>query len=38
MIRVMDLAGCLQIDLEVAIASKMTYNKTREHRHGGKKA
>lgn len=36
MIRTMDLATALGIDLEVEIARKHEYNKTRSHRHGGK--
>lgn len=36
LIRVFDLAGALGIDLEDAVQSKMAYNKTRPHRHGGK--
>jgi NTP pyrophosphatase (non-canonical NTP hydrolase) len=35
-IRVFDLAGAMEIDLEGAIQRKMAYNKTRAHRHGGK--
>lgn len=35
-IRCMDLAGALGIDLEQAIADKVAYNATRKHRHGGR--
>ena len=38
MIRIMDLAGYLDIDLEELIEKKMSYNETRPYRHGGKKA
>lgn len=37
-IRVMDLAGFLGIDLERAVREKNEHNRTRAHRHGGKKA
>ena len=37
-IRVMDLAGRFDVDLEHIIALKHEYNKTRPHRHGGKLA
>lgn len=37
MIRVMDLAGYLQIDLETEIAQKMLYNIGRPYKHGGKR-
>ena len=35
-IRVFDLCGSREIDLESAISKKMEYNKTRPHKHGGK--
>lgn len=35
-IRVFDLAGALNIDLEEVILRKMAYNETRPYRHGGK--
>lgn len=35
-IRVADMAGALEIDLEAAIAAKLDYNRTRSRRHGGK--
>jgi NTP pyrophosphatase (non-canonical NTP hydrolase) len=34
MIRVMDLAGYMKIDLEKQIELKMKYNSLREHKHG----
>jgi NTP pyrophosphatase (non-canonical NTP hydrolase) len=37
MIRLADLAGYLNIDLETEIAEKMAFNATRSHRHGGKR-
>lgn len=35
-IRVMDFAGWVGIDLESAIAEKHAFNETRPHKHGGK--
>lgn len=35
-IRLFDLCGALNIDLERAIKVKMTYNQLRPYRHGGK--
>lgn len=35
-IRILDFCGKEKIDLEKAIETKMAYNKTRPHRHGGK--
>jgi len=37
-IRIADLCGYIKIDLESAIETKMAYNRTRPHRHGGKRA
>jgi NTP pyrophosphatase (non-canonical NTP hydrolase) len=37
-IRALDLAGALGIDIEAAVAMKHRYNMTRPHRHGGKLA
>lgn len=37
-IRIADLCGYLQIDLEAVLTEKMAYNATRPFRHGGKKA
>lgn len=36
-IRLMDLCGKYDIDIESAVKMKMEFNKTRPHRHGGKK-
>lgn len=36
-IRVFDYCGYSGIDLQAAIEKKMAYNKTRPHKHGGKK-
>lgn len=36
-IRIMDLCGALNIDLEEAVALKHEYNKTRPYRHGNKR-
>lgn len=36
MIRIGNMAGFYGFDLEEAIRLKLEYNKTREHRHGGK--
>lgn len=36
-IRVFDLCGSMNIDLEKAIKEKMEYNKSRTYKHGGKK-
>jgi NTP pyrophosphatase (non-canonical NTP hydrolase) len=35
-IRIMDLCGALNIDLEKEILRKMEYNLSRSHKHGGK--
>lgn len=35
-IRVFDLCGWMNLDLEKAIREKMEYNKTRSYKHGGK--
>ena len=37
-IRICDLAGYLEIDLEKAIKEKISYNKGRSYRHGSKRA
>ena len=36
-IRVADLAGMFDIDLDEAVQQKMDFNKNRPHKHGGKK-
>lgn len=36
LIRVGDLAWLAGVDLEGAVSKKMAYNKTRQHRHGGR--
>lgn len=38
LIRCLDLAGYLKIDIDKVVRQKMDYNKTRPYRHGGKKA
>lgn len=35
-IRALDFCGAYGIDIESAVNRKMSYNKTRPHRHGGK--
>jgi hypothetical protein len=35
-IRIFDLCGSMNLNLEKAILEKMEYNKTREYKHGGK--
>ena len=37
-IRVLDVCGALNIDIEEAVRLKMAYNETRPNRHGGKLA
>lgn len=37
LIRIADLCGRYEIDLEGALRKKLDYNKTRPYRHGGKK-
>jgi NTP pyrophosphatase (non-canonical NTP hydrolase) len=36
-IRLLDICGYFNIDLEAALIEKMTYNEKRPYRHGGKK-
>lgn len=36
MIRIADLCGALNLDLEGAIQAKLAYNETRSYKHGGK--
>jgi NTP pyrophosphatase (non-canonical NTP hydrolase) len=36
-IRVFDFCGAKDIDLQAAILKKMEYNKSRPHKHGGKR-
>lgn len=36
-IRIANMCGYYGIDLEAAIKTKMDYNKTRSHKHGGKR-
>ena len=38
MIRLFDLAGYLEIDLDSAVEAKMKFNRGRAYRHGGKAA
>lgn len=38
LIRICDLAGFVGCDLEAAVYTKHAFNKTRPHRHGGKRA
>lgn len=38
LIRIFDLCGHYDIDLEAALVKKMEYNKSRPYRHGNKKA
>jgi NTP pyrophosphatase (non-canonical NTP hydrolase) len=38
MIRIFDLAGYLEIDLDSAVEAKMKFNRQRSYRHGGKAA
>ena len=38
MIRLFDLAGYLRIDIDDAVDTKIAFNETRPHRHGGKLA
>jgi NTP pyrophosphatase (non-canonical NTP hydrolase) len=37
LIRLLDTCGRYEIDLELEYERKMTYNRTRPHRHGGKR-
>jgi hypothetical protein len=37
-IRVLDACAAYGIDIDAAVAEKMAYNKTRPHKHGGKRA
>ena len=37
-IRIMDLCGMLNLDIQSAVSVKHDYNATRPHRHGGKRA
>ncbi len=37
-IRILDYAGGMGLDIEGALCAKMTYNETRPYRHGGKLA
>ena len=37
LIRLLDLAGAMGIDMEEAIEIKVAYNARRQHRHGGRK-
>lgn len=36
-IRILDLCGALDLDIEEALSKKIEYNKTRPYKHGGKK-
>tara|TARA_B100001996_G_C18652295_1_gene589867 strand:- start:43 stop:366 length:324 start_codon:yes stop_codon:yes gene_type:complete len=38
LIRIFDLSGKYEIDLEKALVAKLKYNETRKYRHGNKKA
>jgi NTP pyrophosphatase (non-canonical NTP hydrolase) len=38
LIRILDFCGAWQIDIDKVVEDKMTYNATRPHMHGGKKA
>lgn len=37
-IRILDLCGKLNLDIQFAVSTKHEYNKSRPHRHGGKRA